>query len=267
MAAKKELGPGPAKRLGDHLALAENILKLSVPVSLEDREEGNRLVFLGANTLTVGSNNQSAIFSGVIQDGGISQGTGGTVTKLGTGRWKLRSANSYTGGTTVEEGTLILNSRTGSATGSGPVQVNAGTLAGRGTITGAVTVGSGSGGGAVLAPGEGAARPARLSLESSLTLKGDATYRCRLNTKKKADQVLANGVTIESGAQISFAVIGNRKLRPGKRAIVLSNTAATPIGGRFANLADGSTISAGPNTLEVSYSGGDGNDLTLTVVP
>ncbi len=48
---------------------------------------------------------------------------------------------------------------------------------------------------------------------------------------------------------------------------MISNTAATPISGTFANLADGSTLTAGHNKFQVSYSGGDGNDLTLTVVP
>jgi len=46
----------------------------------------------------------------------------------------------------------------------------------------------------------------------------------------------------------------------------LSNTSATGIFGTFANLADGSTVTVGVNKLQVSYSGGDGNDLTLTVV-
>ena len=36
---------------------------------------------------------------------------------------------------------------------------------------------------------------------------------------------------------------------------------------RFANLPDGSTFTAAHNNFQVSYSGGDANDLTLTVVP
>jgi hypothetical protein len=49
--------------------------------------------------------------------------------------------------------------------------------------------------------------------------------------------------------------------------IAISNTSANPIAGTFANLSDGSTFTAGRNNYQVSYSGGDGNDLTLTVVP
>ena len=70
-----------------------------------------------------------------------------------------------------------------------------------------------------------------------------------------------------SGAQFEFKVTGNKELRVGKSATVISNTSATPISGTFANLPDGSIFTVGPNTFQVSYSGGDGNDLTLTVVP
>jgi hypothetical protein len=49
--------------------------------------------------------------------------------------------------------------------------------------------------------------------------------------------------------------------------VAMSNTAATQINGTFANLPDGSTFTVGNNTFQASYEGGDGNDLTLTVVP
>lgn len=35
----------------------------------------------------------------------------------------------------------------------------------------------------------------------------------------------------------------------------------------FTNLPDGATITAGSNAFQASYEGGDGNNLTLTVVP
>ena len=54
-------------------------------------------MFLGVNNLTVGSNNLSTTFSGVIQDGG-------SLTKVGRGTLILTNANTYTGGTTIEQG-------------------------------------------------------------------------------------------------------------------------------------------------------------------
>ena len=56
-------------------------------------------------------------------------------------------------------------------------------------------------------------------------------------------------------------------LTPGTVFTAISNTSANPISGTFSNLADGSVFTANGNNFEASYEGGDGNDLTLTVVP
>jgi autotransporter-associated beta strand protein len=69
--------------------------------------EGSGKVFLGARNLTVGSNNMSTTFSGVIQDGGIGGGTGGSLTKIGAGTLSLTNSNTYTGGTLINAGTLV----------------------------------------------------------------------------------------------------------------------------------------------------------------
>jgi len=232
--------------------------------------EGNGLVFLGFNYLTLGSNNLSTNFSGVIQDYG---GSGASLTKIGTEKLVLSHRNTYTGGTTIKRGKLIVNNIGGSGTGSGPVQVDGGRLGGKGIIAGAVTVGTGTGSGAVLAPGyvHGLGSPGALTIQSPLTFNADATYNVDVNssnaTAATADEVVANGVTINSGAQFSFADLGSGTLTPGTAFTVINNTAATPIAGTFSNLPDGSVFTSNGNTYQVSYEGGDGNDLTLTVVP
>jgi hypothetical protein len=48
---------------------------------------------------------------------------------------------------------------------------------------------------------------------------------------------------------------------------LISNTSASPISGTFSNLPDGGIVTVNGNNLQASYSGGDGNDLMLTVVP
>ena len=226
--------------------------------------EGDGLVVLSTNQkLIIGNNDLSTTFSGTIQDFGS-----GSLGKVGTGTLTLTGANTYSNGTTISSGILVVNNGSGSGTGSGAVQVNAGTLGGKGTIAGAVTVGTGSGTGAFLETSVGLVKTISLSIESALTFKADSTYTYNLNTRRaKADKVIANGVTIESGAQFNFVAAGNKTLTPGKVFVAISNTAAAPISGTFANLPDGSTFTIGPNTFHVSYSGGDGNDLTLTVVP
>ncbi|MGJ7519634.1 autotransporter outer membrane beta-barrel domain-containing protein [Variovorax sp. LT1P1] len=67
---------------------------------------GNGDVRLGARTLTVGGLNLNDTISGVIQDGGVVNGTGGNFAKTGTGTLTLTGANSFTGSTTVASGTL-----------------------------------------------------------------------------------------------------------------------------------------------------------------
>jgi hypothetical protein len=77
---------------------------------------------------------------------------------------------------------------------------------------------------------------------------------------------VANGATI-SGASFSFRPKIAGTLQAGTTFTVISNTSASPIGGTFNNLADGAIITAGGANFQANYEGGDGNDLTLTVVP
>jgi autotransporter-associated beta strand protein len=88
-------------------------------------------VFLGANNLTVGSNNLSTTFSGVILD---DFNGGGSLTKIGSGTLILSGANTYAGNTNVNRGVLQVD---GSITSDTFVN-HRGTLAGTGTINGNV---------------------------------------------------------------------------------------------------------------------------------
>ncbi len=97
--------------------------------------EGDGNVFLGANNLTVGTSNIGTTFSGVIQDGGQNGGTGGSLTKIGTGTLDLTGTNTYTGNTNINRGVLKVD---GSITSNTFVD-HGGTLAGTGTVQGDVT--------------------------------------------------------------------------------------------------------------------------------
>jgi autotransporter-associated beta strand protein len=108
--------------------------------------EGNGIVFLGACILTIGSNNLSPDFSGLLRDGN-PLGTGsssGSITKIGTGTLILSGTNTYTGATTINAGKLEVD---GSILSAVTIN-NGGTLGGSG-ITRNVTVNSGG----TVAPG------------------------------------------------------------------------------------------------------------------
>ena len=147
--------------------------------------EGEGNVFLGGNNLSVGSNNFSTTFSGVITNGGFGPllikidpgtktysddsnviqdafkvyqsavfqdgGVGGSLTKIGRGTLVLSGDNTYTGNTTVENGVLEVDGSISSNT-----FVNReGTLTGSGTVNGNITNRGGriSPGGAIGVPG------------------------------------------------------------------------------------------------------------------
>jgi autotransporter-associated beta strand protein len=225
--------------------------------------QGNGFVGLGSNNLTVGLNNLSTVFSGLIED----FGAGGSLTKIGRGKLTLSKANTYTGGTTLNGGTLLVKNKTGSGTGSGAIQVNNGTLEGTGKINGAVMVGNGSLSGAILLAGNSAKSPGTFTINNTLTFNSLSTYKCVLNrSTPKASTITALGVTINSNVPFTFIDTGTGALPVGTVFTIVNNISANPIAGTFSNLANGSTFTSNGNTFKVSYTGGTGNDLTLKVV-
>jgi fibronectin-binding autotransporter adhesin len=86
--------------------------------------------------LTIGSGNESSVYSGLIQ-------TGLSIEKVGSGTLTLGGNNSYTGTTTVSGGTLTINGNQSSAFGTVTVGAQA-ILAGIGVVGGATVFESGS---------------------------------------------------------------------------------------------------------------------------
>lgn len=215
----------------------------------------------GSGTITgdnlwTGSNNLSTTFSGTLSIASL--------TKVGTGVLTLSKANTYSGGTTISDGTLLVTNTTGSATGTGIVNASTGNLAGTGIMTGAVTVGMSTGNSGYISPGNNGV--GFLTTKGALTFLATGTYNCELDSSAiTADQVTAKGVTINSDAVISLVDLAGNLVPAGTVFTLINNTANAPISGAFSNLADGSTVMIGNNTYDASYSGGTGNDLTLTV--
>ena len=82
-------------------------------------------------TLTVGGDNSSTTFSGLISDIGAAGSL--QLEKIGTGTFTLTGANTYVGGTLVQGGELVVGAS--GALGTGPVTIAAGGAVQFGTAT------------------------------------------------------------------------------------------------------------------------------------
>lgn len=123
------------------------------------------------------------------------------VTKAGAGILILTNANTYSGGTVINAGTLKVNNGAGSATGSGNVTVNSGAvLGGNGLVAGAVTVNTG----AVVAAGNGVGS---LAL-GSLTLAAGCTNIVEFDPVGSNDVVVIAGGLTNNGCAVRLVTNG-----------------------------------------------------------
>jgi autotransporter-associated beta strand protein len=126
----KLFASGSARLLGNAITFTGSPLIISGTNALELSGAMN----LGAATRMITLDNTGATtISGVISS------TGGGLTKSGAGALTLTAANTYSGGTVINAGSLVVASLSGSATGPGAVSIASGaTLAGSGTIAGGI---------------------------------------------------------------------------------------------------------------------------------
>ncbi len=79
-------------------------------------------VALGGKALTINISSGANTFAGVVQDGGIGSGTGGSLILSGGGTLALSSANTYSGGTTLTNASVVQVGQS-SSLGSGGVTI------------------------------------------------------------------------------------------------------------------------------------------------
>jgi len=141
------------------------------------------LKFNRSNTITQGTD-----FSSVIA------GTG-AVVQAGTGTTILTGTNTYTGVTTVNAGTLLINSPGSLASGSAVTVNNGGTLGGNGIINGTVNVAAGG----HIAPG---ASVGTLNVNNTVTVATGGIWDIDLNASTSAIDLLnVTGNLAWSGTQ------------------------------------------------------------------
>lgn len=130
----------------------------------------NLSVGVGTGAHTFGLNGSSTTGTGEFAGGIIDSTTGATtLSKGGSGTWTVSGNNTYTGGTNINAGKLLVNNASGSGTGTGSVTVAASAvLGGNGTIGGVTTISAGG----FLSPGNS---PGVLSFSDNLILSSNST--------------------------------------------------------------------------------------------
>ncbi len=177
---------------------------------------------------------------------GDIDGSGG-LTKIGGGLLELTGDSTYTGPTTVNEGTLAVNGSIVSAT-----TVNdGGRLGGSGEL-GAVTVSEGG----VFAPGNSIGT---ITVNGNLTLAG--LFEVEINAAGESDLAIVNGLVDLTGATLSI-LAEDATYAPSTDYLIIDNDGTDAVVGTF----DPITTNLAFLTPTVTYDGGTGNDVVLTVL-
>ena len=178
-----------------------------------------------------------------------------SLVKAGAGRLVLLGANTYTGATQINAGTLVVNGN--SATSAH--QLTAGVLGGVG-IVGPLTATGGA-----VSPGDAGA--GTLTVNGAVSLGGTSSFAVDINgiAVNAFDVLRATSTVSLGGAQL--LVTGTFVPTLNQTFIILDNQSGSAISGTFAGLAEGATFTAqNGNTYKISYVGGTGNDVVLTLV-
>ncbi len=252
-AAYSALGDGPLTIAGGTLDLG-GLSHLGGPLIMTGGTLANGI--LTAISYTGHSGTITADLAGPI---GLEKITAGTLD--------LAGPSSYSGGTTVAAGMLLVNNTSGSATGSGPVAVNGGTFGGSGTIAGRLTVAAG----ATLAPGNS---PGILTV-GELDLRDGSTFTVELlgpTAGSGYDQVVVTGdfVKIETGAILDL--VFGYSAKHGDSFLIIDNQGSdTTYGGLFTYgstlLTEGATFQVGAYLFDITYAHAGGSVLLTVLIP
>ena len=170
-------------------------------------DNGTYLMACSKNTTTavsnwtIGSANSDETFNGIINNNCCAEGGGynakeNNITKVGTGLWRLTGKNVYQGTTAIDGGKLVVN---GQHTGTGAYNVNKdATLAGKGSVAGAVTCASGS----TVEPGDTLVDGSQLTMTASLMMRAGSTLQIDALANGKTNSLCVTGQFYNSGATL-----------------------------------------------------------------
>jgi fibronectin-binding autotransporter adhesin len=161
--------------------------------------------------------------SGTFQYDDVISGSG-ALNISGPGRVVLTNTSTYTGDTTITNGTLSVNGQIGDA--GSTVNINGGKLGGTGTILGTIDVNSGG----TLGPGNSIGT---LNVTGNVNFATNSRFEVEIDPSGTGDLLAVNGlVTILGGSVLVLAPTGNYV--PGTLYEIISATGG--VTGRFAAL-------------------------------
>jgi hypothetical protein len=104
------------------------------------------------------------------------------------------------------------------------------------------------------------------TINNNLTLQNSALLRVRINSTNPGDGYDQLNVSGDVALQGDLAITAAASLPAGASFTILNKTSAGPISGTFAGRPQGSVVIVNNNDFIISYTGGDGNDVTLTAL-
>ncbi|HMP58401.1 MAG TPA: autotransporter-associated beta strand repeat-containing protein [Gemmatales bacterium] len=282
--------------IADNLALiASGAFTVARNVTVNNQNSNGTTTVGGSNTsgtatysgqLTLNRNSNATRLTsasgGRVQFGGLITQTlaGAAVDVVGGGTVAVTNptGNTYTGTTTVTDGTLLINNASGSALGSGNVTVSAtGQLGVLSVADGGTGVGSFSGSltvnpGGVVKAGNSTGL---LTVGGGINLSAGATVEAEINGWTTAgvefSQIISLGLISLANADLFIA--DNVVVPIGTTIVLIRNDSGAAVSGIFDTLPEGAFFTAGLNTFQITYvfnapsSDGLANDVAITAVP
>ncbi|OSQ32231.1 autotransporter outer membrane beta-barrel domain-containing protein [Thalassospira sp. MCCC 1A03138] len=176
----------------------------------------------------------------------------GNVIKVAAGTLTLSGTNTYTGTTTVWGGTLLVN---GAASSSAFTIRSGATLGGTGPV-GATTLQSGG----IHAPGNSIGTQ---TVNGNYTLNSGSILAIEVNAAGDADQVIVNGAVDLGGATLRILGLPDNDMsgQDNYTHIIIANDGVDAVVGTFNSINNQLAF----YDASVAYSGGTGNDVTLSL--
>ena len=271
----------PVVRLGaDHQFADDAVVTVAAQARLDlDGHSDAIASLLGAGSVDLGDGfdtGRLTVAGGSLA--GTISGSGG-LTKSGTFALILAGTNSFFGTTIVNEGTLgitgSLNCASLSVAGAATLDVD-GTLTMPGAVqlqgglfTGTGTVPAINASGGVLKPGSISAGFQVALRSGSLTMNSAATFRSLLTGVDPGFEVQKLSVT--GSVNLGSAVFDLDRLSgpvpaAGKVFVLIENDGADAVTSTFAGLPQGAVFSQLGLRWQITYTGGTGNDVAITLI-